>query len=345
MQATEARRGARSLRRIGVTAVLLLLMALAVGLRLALPSLRTDETTAGLSHLLSHRGRVAVVGRAPDLRGVEGLSWVDAPEDTELGRALRASDASQSQAALERAGVTTLLLDLSVARHAPRTSVLGGLAAFRVVDGFRTIHLSPEYVLAERFEMPSLSERERDALARVARQILAGSQPPRLAQFPPSLRAPHPAEVLLMLRRPTGELALWRSARSSSLASGLLTAVGVARQRWDARTSALGGSLADELPRFTVEVALLVDDGTLGSHARGFLDQAITTEHGVAYDDPSVWRYLLPEAEERVRADSGSSAFRALFRDNQLREDAFDRDDLRLYRVRVVPLSRSPGYP
>lgn len=343
MSASVPGRGARIRRPIAVAAFALTLLAAAAVVQLVAPFFHRDESTVELRHLLAHRGRVVVVGRAPELGAIDGLELVRGSERNPVGRSLREDDVGAALEAMRTDGATALLVEVAAARRASSGSVLAKLGRYRLVDGFRVLFLSPDYVLAEPFAEPSLSAAERDALARVARQILAGAQPPRLSQFPPGLRAPYPAEVLLLLRRPTGELALWRSARSSSLASGLLTAVGVARQRWEARTAALGGSLGDELPRVTVEVALLVDDGTLGSRARGFIDQAIDTEHGVAYDDPSMWRYLLPEAEERRSARSGSDAFRALFRDNQLREDAFDREDLRLYRVRVVPLSNSPA--
>lgn len=342
MSGSEASRGAFTRRPSrGVVLSLVVVLVAAAAAYVAVFSAHGGAETSELAHALAHRGRVLSIGRAPLLASVDGVEFVDAARRPDIGSLVRATDSREVLEALVRVRASALLIEVVSGRRESAASVVGRLARYRSVPGLRVLHLSPEFVLAVPSPQPRLSDAERDALARVARQILAGSQPPRLSQFPSALRAPYPSEVLLLLRRPSGELALWRSARASSLASGLLTAVGVAKQRWEARTAALGGTLDDELPRFDVEVALLVDDGTLGSRERGFIDRAIGPEHGVAYDDPSIWRYLLPESDERMRARSGSEAFRALFRDNQLREDAFDRADLRLYRVTVQPLSVS----
>ncbi len=305
--------------------------------------LAPERAQAGLEAALEHRGLVSVVGEPGALRGIDGLVPREVPSAGPLWAALRADDALAVTGALRRAGARALVVSVAVARRAPATSVLGRFGRFGVVPGFRTLYLDPSWVAVEPYATPAMTLEEREALARVARQMLVGSSPPRLAQFPVSLRVPFPCEVLVMLRRPAGDLALWRSSRASSLASGLLTSVGVARQRWEARTTTLGSSLADESARMQVEVALLVDDGTLGARTRGFLDAAISTAHGVAYDQPSSWRYLLPESDLLPRSARGSSGFRALFRDNQLPDDALRRDDLRLYRVRVEPLSVSPS--
>ena len=66
----------------------------------------------------------------------------------------------------------------------------------------------------------------------------------------------------MVLVRDRGRPRLWRSARGSSVARGLLLAAQVARERWQEREAAMGGPIEEALPRMDVEVSLLEEDGT-----------------------------------------------------------------------------------
>jgi len=326
-----------------MTRVKVVAMATLVALAMAAGAYRLarnagDDAGQGdpLTSLLAHRGTVGWYGASPRDDGA-GVRFQRIDPGSALGRAFESSDPSVVRRALDAAHIRTVVLETARAAAAPPSSFLGRFGRFEAFDGFRTVALETSVVVVEPNELPPFTDDERAALPRVARQILAGGTPPRLSQFPSHLRAPVPVEVMLSLRRGDGELALWRSARASSVASGLLTATRVAMERWQARQENLGSPLRDALPGFDVEVALLVDDGTLLTRAEGFLDRAVRDVHGVAYDQPSSWHYLLPDAPER-RGRSGSAAFRALFADTQRRADSFSDDSIRLYRLRVLPL-------
>lgn len=333
-------RSGRTRRLVGL--VLLLLLLAVVGAVVAPWLLRSAQGSADpeLAPLLIHRGRVAWVG-AHAVGSYEGTTLEPIARTSPLMRALLSADPTVPARALDARHVGVLVIERDAADAAPVGSVLETLGRFGVVPGFRTLLLRDDLVVVERFALPRFTEREVLALARAARLIIGGAIPPRLSQFPASLRAPFATEVLVLVRRTGGDLALWRSARSSSVASGVLTAAGIARQRWEARTDTVGGPIADSLPRVSVEVALLVEDGTFSSHDPAFIDRALTPQHGVAYDDASAWHYLLPESPERRGAVRPSDAFRALFNEKQVRGDGFERSDLRLYRVSVVPVSVS----
>lgn len=294
------------------------------------------QSSGTFEEAASHRGRIGVFGDAPV--GVVGTRFETIRDDSPLGAALASADPSVGRRAFDAARLHALVIDVARARLAPASSCLGRLGRFESVEGFRTIALETGRILVEPFDLPVLSDEEKAALPRVARQILAGGTPPRLSQFPAHLRAPVTVEVLLALRQQNGELSLWRSARASSIASGLLTATRVAMERWNAREENLGGSLGAALHNVDVEVALLVDDGTIVTRADGFIDQVIGPTYGVAFDQPSSWHYLLPESPERRRAGSGSAAFRALFVDRRGRPDGISDRSIRLYRVRVLTL-------
>lgn len=196
-------------------------------------------------------------------------------------------------------------------------------------------------------------------LAEVARAILQGAAPPRLADFPERLRRSRRVEVMVMLRH-QGEARLWRSARADSLAAALLTAAQEARRRWQQRQVALGGDLLTSLPELDVEVQLLRDDGAIGSRNPSFFELAFGRTHGVAYEHRGAWHYLLPEATwqgasmaERWGTDGAGSqrlqgptvlrAYERLLRSQGLTTDSYRRDDLRLYRLLSQPLSTSPA--
>jgi hypothetical protein len=177
-------------------------------------------------------------------------------------------------------------------------------------------------------------------LARVARGILEGNEPPPLDAFPAELTEPQPVEVLVMLVSGRGPR-LWRSARSPSLADGVVTAAVAARKRWEERVETMGGPLGERLDQLDVHVALLFDDGTFDRDAISLIDVLVKPRHGVAYEQPARWRYLLPKATQN--AETPSDAYRRLFRDNGLPEDSFGRRDLRLYRMRMETVSVDQG--
>ena len=147
-------------------------------------------------------------------------------------------------------------------------------------------------------------------------------------------------EVLVVLVSGRGPR-LWRSAKAPSIADGLVTASVAARKRWEERMETMGGPLAERLDQLDVHVALLFDDGTFDRGATSLIDALVKPRHGVAYEQPSRWRYLLPLATQN--AATPSDAYRRLFRDNGLPEESFERRDLRLYRMRMQTVSVDQG--
>jgi AMMECR1 domain-containing protein len=209
-----------------------------------------------------------------------------------------------------------------------------------IVRGFRGEALTTEgllYVLDEATWPPVLCDR---VLARVARRILEGSAPPPLDAYPRELTEPQAIEVLVILRGGLGPR-LWRSARAQSIAEGLNTAALAARKRWDERAETMGGPLGERLEDLDVHVAFLFDDGTFDRRAVSLIDALVKPRHGVAYEQPARWRYLLPRATHT--ADSPTDAYRELFRDNGLPEESFERKDMRLYRLRMRTVSVDQG--
>lgn len=209
-----------------------------------------------------------------------------------------------------------------------------------IVRGFRGEALTTEgllYVLDEATWPPVLCDR---VLARVARRILEGSAPPPLDAYPRELTEPQAIEVLVILRGGLGPR-LWRSARAQSIAEGLNTAALAARKRWDERAETMGGPLGERLEDLDVHVAFLFDDGTFDRRAVSLIDALVKPRHGVAYEQPARWRYLLPRATHT--ADSPTDAYRELFRDNGLPEESFERKDIRLYRLRMRTVSVDQG--
>lgn len=290
-----------------------------------------------LESTLAYRGHVGWFGPA-SLPTVDGARIERVEAASAFGRALVAAETDPIRDAFEAAGIRTLVLEIAAVGSAPEASFVGRIARYGFVPGFHTVLLEAGRLVVEPFDLPSFTDAERAAAPRVARQILLGGTPPRISQFPARLRAPVPVEVLLALRRRDGGLALWRSARATSIASGLLTTTRVAMERWEARRENLGGSLADAVRAGDVEVAILVDEGTIATRAPGFVDRVVGPGFGVAYDDHSSWHYLLPDAPARVAARTGSAAFAALFEDTQRRTTSIDDPGIRLYRIRVLPV-------
>ena len=280
------------------------------------------------------------------VEGAEWVRWARAPEP--VRRALSEGDDGRAAASATReAGIDGVLVALAERRaagagEAGGRTVLGRLAAARHVSGWRGVLLRPEAVLYEPVEVHEPVGREREVVGQVARGILEGRRPPRITSFPPAWRRIRTSEVMVAVRTPRGKLRLWRSARASSMARALLTACSVARQRWMEREEALGGPIEEVLPRMRVEVALLLDDGTLLEHGPAFVDRVVTEAHGVGFEMGGGWHYVLPEGRQGV---SASRALAQLVERQGLPGSALGRGDVRVYRFVVVPLAESGPDP
>jgi len=270
-----------------------------------------------------------------------GLDWERIDAYPEVKKAVEGSDPVRLREALAGAGLRGLWVGVSVL---PKTGadlpLAERFAAGAVVRGFRGAVLTTQgllYVVDETSWPVVISDR---VLARVARGILEGSDPPAMDAFPEQLTEEQAVEVLIVLSGGSGPR-LWRSARSHSIAEGLITASLAARERWEERAETMGGPLGERLNQLDVEVAFLFDDGTFDPGATSLIDTLVKSQHGVAYEQPSRWRYLLPRATHR--ADSPTDAYKRLFRNNGLPENSFGRKDLRLYRVRMQTVSIDQG--
>jgi hypothetical protein len=270
-----------------------------------------------------------------------GLDWDSVDAHPEINEAVRGSDPDRLREALAAAGLQCLWVPVNPkALVGAELPLADRFSAGGVVRGFRGEALTTDgllYVVDDTRWPVAVSDR---VLARVARGILEGSAPPPLDAFPESLTGTQAVEVLVLLTGGTGPR-LWRSARAQSIAEGLITASLAARERWEERTETMGGPLGDRLDQLDVEVAFLFDDGTFGPGAVSLIDALVKPQHGVAYEQPARWRYLLPRQTQA--AGTPTAAYRRLFRENDLPEDSFERQDLRLYRLRMQTVSIDQG--
>lgn len=286
----------------------------------------------GLPLSLDHRDDVEVLAR---------------PASEALRSALEGEGGPAVSEAMLAESVTHLLVSATASHRGTTSSgrpalpeesgsVIDQLQARQSVSGLRTTHLWREASLVvpngSAMVPPSLGT----LLAEVARRVLAGEPAPRSEFFPEPLRRRRSSEVMVMLRE-RGNARLWRSARGPSLATALTTAATVARNRWKERQVAMGGPIDEKLSSLDVEVVLLEDAGTLESRDVAFVNQAFTAKHGVGFEYRGAWKYRL--AGERDA--SPVRAFEALFREHGLTADSFTRSDLRLYRLRSVPVGTS----
>lgn len=325
----------RSVAAVGVLAVLAVI-AWRGGLFAA-------SATRGLSRALVERGRVVVIGAHERLRlQVQGTTLLSASDVPQLMQALRGRDGMQVSHAMQRANLDALLVDTDKAELG--ATVGEQLAGYRHVHGLRCLYLDATAALYAPDPIFRLPEEQRVATAVVARALLGGARLPKISSFPQPLRAPQPVEVMVLLRK-AGHPRLWRSARGNTIAAALLTAASVARERWQEREQAMGGSIDALLPAMDVEVALLGDDGTIGEVAPTFIDRVFFAEHGVAYERKGAWRYLLPDATADAGKGRASNAYRKLFVDDGLPEDSFGRSEVRLYRLIVQTLALSAATP
>ncbi|MBT8453590.1 MAG: hypothetical protein KJO40_16620 [Deltaproteobacteria bacterium] len=269
------------------------------------------------------------------------LTWERVDAYPEVKKAVEGSDPVRLREALQASGLRGLWVGVSAqARTGAHLPLRERLANGAVVRGFRGAVLTTEgllYVVDETKWPVVISDR---VLARVARRVLEGSDPPPMEAFPGELLEEQAVEVLIVLSSGSGPR-LWRSARAHSIAEGLVTASLAARERWEERAETMGGPLGERLDQLDIEVAFLFDDGTFAPGATSLIDTLVKPQHGVAYEQPSRWRYLLPRATHR--ADSPTDAYEELFRVNGLPEDSFERKDLRLYRVRMQTVSIDQG--
>jgi hypothetical protein len=279
---------------------------------------------------------VAAVASPP-----RGVPWRPLDAYPAVAKALRGTDPEALRDALGNAGLDGLWVAMMPrAPSEPSLPLRERFASAEVVRGFRGEYLTSEgllYVLDDTTWPDTLTG---EILGRVARVILEGSEPPPRDAFPEALRRRQPVEVLVLLRGKEGPR-LWRSARAESIADGLNTAALAARKRWDERSETMGGPLVARLDALDVEVALLFDDGTLAPDAVSLIDALVKPVHGVAYEQPTRWRYLLPAATHSE--PTPTDAFRVLFLANGLAAESFDRADLRLYRIRLKTLSVDHG--
>jgi hypothetical protein len=285
-----------------------------------------------LETALVGRGRVALVDNADNAElNPTGAQLIRVSSVPPLAAALSGTDPAALSAAMAQTGVQALLLDLG-SGHVYR-GLAQQLASFAHVDGLQGAYFNRGAALYVLDPVHVWSRSLRAGLATVARRLLGGAPPPRIASFPDVVRKLEPVEVMVLLRS-GDQPRLWRSARGSSFARALLTATAVARQRWVERSTALGGKLDALLPGMTVELSLLQDDGEIGTRNEGFVDKVTLLEHGVGYERKGGWHYLLPEATHK-QDRAPSLAYRQLFKDDGLPVDSLKHNDLRLYRLAV----------
>lgn len=297
--------------------------------------------TAPILTELRDRGRIAVIG-GDDLLSLsaEGAQLVPVAEVAGLQAALDGNDEEALALVLSEEAVGGVLVD------GRQPGDLDGnleqrLRAYGNLSALRGLTLTPVAALYERRRGLMLSEMHGRVLARAARQIVGGARMPRIRAFPEPLRRTRNVEVLIMLRQGS-RARLWRSARGGSIARALITAGSVARQRWSEREQAMGGPIDERLPRLTVEVYLLEEDGTLEERGGPFVERVFTPDHGVAFEHRGSWHYLLPEATATRGEGSGVQAFHELFGDAGLPEDSLRREDLRVYRLVARAAGTSP---
>ena len=300
--------------------------------------------TEKLERALVGRGKVAVVGGEELLRlQARGTELVAVAQTPELDKALQGEDDRAVAQAMQRAQVQALLVDAQPGVVPDRYRLGAKLARYQHFEALQGAYLAPEATLYVLDPVRDWSPALRAGMAEVARRMVGGALPPRVRSFPEVTRRMEPAEVMVLLRNDS-RARLWRSARGSSFARALLTAAEVARQRWMERETAMGGPLDRLLPRMQVEVALLQDDGELGSRDESFVNRVVLPVHGVAYEHKGAWRYLLPEATHGPSL-TPAKAYAKLFTDDGLPDDSLGSRELRPYRmaVKVIGISAPRG--
>jgi len=326
--------------------VLRVVLALALLAALVAGGLWLRKATAeggGLGSTLRDRGRVAVLPGSPWLaREVEGTEVVLASDAVTTALALEPPDGDARPLAEALDGMDAWGLLVETRPPGNERDVLGRLATYQRTPPLRAVYLTPNEALYTRDLESADALPDGELLARVARGILEGRSAPPMALFPEPLRRMRSVEVMVLLRA-NGTARLWRSARGSSIARALITACVVARERWHERAQALGGPLDGQLSRLDVEVALLHEDGTLSEPSESFIDRVFTPVHGVAFERTRSWRYYLPDATRERGGGSAVAAYSALLIENGHEPSVLGEAQLRLYRLVVTNLGRSPA--
>jgi hypothetical protein len=283
---------------------------------------------------LRDRGDVLFVGGDDLERLASGATRVRrAAQVPGVAAALAGREGMALSDALRAAGIARVVVDARGATRgvAASATVAEQLRALAHVDGFAARTLSPVAGVYDALEPHGVPPHIGDAMARVARELLVGARPPRLGSFPEVVRRARPAAEVLLIVREGGRAKLWRSARSATIARGLLTAAQAARARWGEREQALGGPIESVLARCDVELALLEEDGTVTEGAAPFVDRIVTPLHGVGYERRGAWRYHLPEQVHARARVTGTEAFGALFDEHGVaRAEGFALRNVRL---------------
>jgi hypothetical protein len=294
---------------------------------------------------LRDRGDVLFVGGDDLERLASGTTRVRRPAQVPgVSAALAGRDGWVLSDALRTAGIARLVVDArgALAGTSASAPLAERLRALAHVDGLAARMLSPVAGIYDVVEPHGVPPNIGDAMARVARELLVGARPPRIGSFPEVVRRARPAAEVLLIVREGGRAKLWRSARSATIARGLLTAAQAARARWGEREQALGGPIESALARCDVELALLEEDGTVSEGASPFVDRVVTPLHGVGYERRGAWRYHLPEQVHARARTTGTQAFGALFDEHGVaRAEGFALRNVRLYRLVVTRLGRS----
>jgi hypothetical protein len=336
----------RSTPRATPTVVLVLAaLAVAIGTALWVSRARGPSWIDAIAERIEGRGRVVVLGDGSLVEEVRGgLGPVETVALDRFAGVLDGTDEAALVEVMEREGVGAVLVAHGPAprEESPVRPLRERLASFEPFERLACLYLAPEaalYVPRTGLDLPPILS---EAVAHVARAILANATVPRVQSFPEPLRRIHNVEVMVLLAdqdRPR----LWRSARGSSFARALLTAATVARQRWTERETAMGGPLPRVLPTLDVSVHVLEEDGTLGSRAHPFIESAFRPGHGVAFEHRGNWHYLLPDATRERGGGSAVEAYAALLADQDMPRESLDRSDLRLYRSVARRVATSPA--
>jgi hypothetical protein len=301
-------------------------------------SLAMSETAPAVCEALA-RGRVTKLYVTSPVRvSCPGLDAVDVV-GTPIASALGENDAT----AVTRALTQEKGAAVGVRPGSGGKGVAAQLEALAHVSGMRALVLSSEVAVYAPFREPTLSSREGEALAYVARALMRGAREPNLASFPAALRKVERVEVIVTLSE-HGEPRLWRSARGTSIARTMITATRVARDRWHEREQAMGGPLTKRLLSLDVEVGLLSEDGTLATTQRAFVDRAISAQHGLGFDYRSGWHYLAPSDVQKRGKGSAFTALTGLLSDQGLGLSALNDPNMRLYRFvpMLLGVSKAP---
>lgn len=297
-----------------------------------------------LPRYLEGVGAVAVLGDDTLLAlRAEGATMERASRFPAVAAALEGRDDTLLVRAMRSESVGAIVVGAAPTHELSDDPLLGErLRAYDAIQALRCVFLTPRAAIYVPVDQFALEPMIASALGFVARAVLAGTPPPRVQSFPEPLRRIRNIEVLVMIED-AGTPRLWRSARGSSIARGLLTAATVARQRWVERETTMGGALDTLLPRLDVSVFALDEDGTLGVRSPIFIERAFRPGIGVAFEQRGSWHYLLPRATAERGNGSAVRAYDALLSDADLPSDALSRPDVRLYRAVARLLARSPG--